>query len=171
MENRGTDFWAWKRYTSTNTHSAFFCFPRCQLQPLSQQTLWGKPAWQKSAQQPEKAMVHKTCMFTLPLTIILSWGPYTHIGIPTEHNRSVLGQEHLRTTSRTKDGSYQGLNTPARFFLFGNDELGFGQIFHTLQDQQLFTGCPFAPESLSAASINSRLLLTVQLSMFVFMME
>lgn len=92
------------------------------------------------------------------------------------HNKKCIPkwsrQDRLGATPRTKDASYQGLTTSLRFFLFGNDELGFGQISYTLQESTVvYRAVLCSSISLTAASINRRLLLTIYLFMFVFMME
>lgn len=87
---------------------------------------------------------------------------FPHPQTPNNH----LEKTHLDTTPKMKAASYQGLTTPLTLFLFGNGELGFGQIFYTLQESTAVDRVVLCSRTLlTAASISSRLLLTISLSM------
>jgi len=129
-------------------------------------------------QQPEKVtVVHTTSIFILPVTLLLSQVSPTHILTPTDsqqeaYNQSSLGQDHLGTTPRVKDTSYHSLTIPLRFFLFGNDELGSGQMFYSSQVSTVVHRVVLCFRiSLTIASTNRKLLLAICLCMFVFMVE
>lgn len=142
---------------------SFFLFPYMSANGHCH-NLWGKSAWQNSMH-----CWRKWWLFTKPLhlfcySLFPKFHPFIfpYLQIPNKH----LGKNHLGTTPGMKVTSHQGLTTLLTLFLFDNGELGFGQIFYTLQKSTVVDEVVLCSRILlTAASINSRLLLTISLSM------
>lgn len=115
----------------------------------------------------EKVMViYKNSTFILPLTLSqLHPLTFPYPWILNKH----LEKNHLGTTPRMKVASCQGLTTPLTSFLFGSGELGFGRNFYTPQESTVVDGAVLCSRILlTAALINSRLMLTVSFSPWSF---
>lgn len=161
---RSQGFSAWSRYSGIcqYTHS-FFLFPYMSANGHCH-NLWGKSAWQNSMHCWRKWWLFTKSLHLFCYSLFPKFHPFTfpYLQIPNKH----LGKNHLGTTPGMKVTSHQGLTTPLTLLLFDNGELGFGQIFYTLQESTFVDEVVLCSRILlTAASINSRLLLTISLSM------
>lgn len=123
-KNRGQGFSVWKRYSGTQyTHTAFSCFPRHLLCPLTQETLGENQHDKNQCNRHRKCLfIHLHSLFHKLCSVTLS-----HLQTRRKHLPKRSGQHHVHAAPR-KDGSYQRLATSPTFSLFDSDEPGSGGI-------------------------------------------